>query len=190
MRIHIKFSLALIILLSVILNTIPNSSFQRIARAQANSATVTYDPVTTIITNPERGFLHTYSPCESDLFDLATLQNYRAAEHISLVLCNFYLTNFKTSAINQTTLNTLQTQLNTIRSAGLKVVLRFSYTSTDNVDASLAQILSHIDQLAPILQSNSDVIYVWQAGFIGQWGRMVLHQSLWRSGCYFSPTMG
>ena len=170
MKIHIKFSLALIVSLLVISNISPSHSITGIARAQANFATVTYDPVNTIITNPERGFLHTNSPCESDIFDLATLQNYRSAEHISLVLCNFYLTSFKSSAISQATLNTLQAQLNTIRSAGLKVVLRFSYTSTDNVDASLTQILSHIDQLAPILQSNSDVIYVWQAGFIGQWG--------------------
>ncbi len=134
------------------------------------STTVTYSSSTAVITNPERGFDHTNTACESSLFDQATLQSYRSSENISLVLCNFYLSSFKTSPISQAALNTLQTQLNTIRSAGLKVVLRFAYTSTDNQDASLSQIQAHINQLAPIIQSNSDVILVWQAGFIGEWG--------------------
>ncbi len=135
-----------------------------------SSTTVTYTASTTVITNPERGFDHTNTACDSSLFDLATLQSYRSSENISLVLCNFYLSSFKTKPISQAALNTLQTQLNTIRSAGLKVVLRFAYTSTNNQDASLSQIQAHINQLAPIIQSNSDVILVWQAGFIGEWG--------------------
>src|SRR5690242_4135859 len=88
------------------------------------STTVTYTVSTAVITNPERGFLHTNTACESSLYNLSTLQNYRTSENISLLLCNFYLTSFKTSPISQAALNTLQTQLNTIRSAGLKVVLR------------------------------------------------------------------
>ncbi len=138
--------------------------------ASGGTTTVSYTASTAVITNPERGFDHTNTACDSSLYSQSTLQGYRTNENISLVLCNFYLTSFKTSAISQAALNTLQTQLNTIRAAGLKVVLRFAYTSTDNVDASLTQILSHIDQLAPIIQSNSDVILVWQAGFIGEWG--------------------
>jgi len=133
-------------------------------------ATVNYTASSAVITNPERGFDHTNTACESSLYSVATLQGYRTSENISLVLCNFYLTSFKTSPISQAALNTLQTQLNTIRTAGLKVVLRFAYSSTDNVDATLTQIQAHINQLAPIIQSNTDVIYIWQAGFIGQWG--------------------
>ncbi len=138
--------------------------------ASGGSTTVNYSSSTAVITNPERGFDHTNTACDSSLYSQATLQGYRTSENISVVLCNFYLASFKTSAISQAALNTLQTQLNTIRSAGLKVVLRFAYTSTDNVDASLTQIQAHINQLAPIVQSNSDVILVWQAGFIGEWG--------------------
>jgi hypothetical protein len=134
------------------------------------STTVSYTASSAVISNPERGFDHTNTACESSLYSQATLQSYRASENISVVLCNFYLTSFKTSAISQATLNTLQTQLNTIRAAGLKVILRFAYTQNDNVDASLTQIQAHIDQLAPIIQANSDVILVWQAGFIGEWG--------------------
>src|SRR5512140_1351708 len=85
-------------------------------------------------------------------------------------LCNFYLNAFKSSLIDSSTLATLRNQLNTIRAAGLKVVLRFAYTKTDNVDANVTQVLAHIDQLAPIIQANSDVIAVWQGSFIGEWG--------------------
>lgn len=37
-------------------------------------------------------------------------------------------------------------------------------------DASKAQIVAHLQQLAPILQANSDVIALVQTGFIGVWG--------------------
>lgn len=134
------------------------------------TTTINYTASTAVITNPERGFDHTNTACQSSLYTVSQLQTYRNNENISLVLCNFYLTSFKTSPINQATLDTLQTQLNTIRAGGVKVVLRFSYSSTDAVDADLPTILGHISQLTPIIQANSDVIYIWQAGFIGQWG--------------------
>jgi len=136
----------------------------------ANSTTINYTASTAVITNPERGPDHTNTDCDSSLYSQATLEGYRSSENISLVLCNFYLADFKTSPISSAALNTLQTQLNTIRAAGLKVVLRFAYTKTDNIDAELSQVLSHINQLAPIIQANSDVIALWQGSFVGQWG--------------------
>lgn len=141
--------------------------------ANAGAMTIDYTASTAVITNPERGFLRfsqdgTY--CDDGLFDLAELQSYRTNEHISLIMCHFYLIDFKTSPISQVALDMLQTQLNTIRSAGLKTVLRFSYTRDDNVDADLATVLGHISQLTPIIQANSDVIAIWQGSFIGRWG--------------------
>jgi hypothetical protein len=98
-------------------------------------------------------------------------------------MCAFYLYNFKNSAIDAATLNTLQTQLNTIRSAGLKVILRFAYTqSTAGDDAPVSRVLSHLDQLAPILQANQDVIYVLQSGFVGAWGEGYYTQNYGNAG--------
>jgi hypothetical protein len=37
-------------------------------------------------------------------------------------------------------------------------------------DASEAIINQHLSQLKPILETNKDVIYVWQAGYMGAWG--------------------
>jgi hypothetical protein len=86
--------------------------------------------------------------------------------------------------------------LDNIRRAGLKLVLRFTYNwpcgsgTSDSVpaeaadtssasnacppgndnDAPIDVILDHIKQLAPVIQQNADLIYAFQAGFIGQWG--------------------
>jgi hypothetical protein len=64
-----------------------------------------------------------------------------------------------------------------VRRAGVKVVLRFAYSSdTGGADASPSQVLSHLDQLAPYLSKNEDVIAVLQAGFIGGWGEWAYSQ--------------
>ena len=63
-----------------------------------------------------------------------------------------------------------------MREAGVKCVLRFAYTSAiEAPDAPLSIIQTHIDQLKPYLAKNADVIAVWQAGFIGSLGRVVLY---------------
>lgn len=131
--------------------------------AHATTSTFTYDD--SIFANPERGFLH-FGCGDSSI---SSLSSYRSSEAISLMMCNFYLN--PNGPISTTTLNTLKSDLANLRAAGLKVILRFAYTdSRTGVNASYSQINSHIDQLAPILQANKDVILVWQAGFIGAWG--------------------
>jgi len=52
-------------------------------------------------------------------------------------------------------------------------VLRFAYEKSNRgVDygPTLEWILRHVDQLAPVIRDNADVIYVMQAGFVGAWG--------------------
>jgi hypothetical protein len=103
------------------------------------------------------------------LLNQTTLQGYRAQGE-SLVHCYFVLGQ-TTSPISQSTLDTFQSNMNIIRNAGLKTVLRFTYTMTDNgLDASPAQVSAHLDQLAPYFAQNKDVISVVQTGFIGSWG--------------------
>jgi hypothetical protein len=63
-----------------------------------------------------------------------------------------------------------------VRAAGFKVVLRFTYNDPKafpgevDDDAAEEQILRHIEQLAPLLTENSDVIALLEAGFVGAWG--------------------
>jgi hypothetical protein len=61
--------------------------------------------------------------------------------------------------------------MNVIRQAGLKVVLRFAYNDNNiATDAKPAMVATHLDQFKPYIQSNKDVIAAMQAGFIGAWG--------------------
>ena len=133
-------------------------------------ATVTYPPSTETFANPERGFYHHNGDCDSSTFDEATLRSFRTSQSISLVMCIFYLRQYRTTPIAATALAHLQSQLDTVRRAGLKVVLRFAYTDTDDADATPAQVRAHLDQLAPYLRGNADVISVVQAGLVGTWG--------------------
>ena len=87
------------------------------------------------------------------------------------MLCVFYLRNFVNSPINQTTLNLFQTQMDTVRKAGLKAIVRFAYNDANNPgDATPAMVNTHLTQLAPYLAANKDVITVVQAGLVGSWG--------------------
>ena len=63
-----------------------------------------------------------------------------------------------------------------IREGGSKVVLRFAYSYDENDynkgkgDASWQWTEKHLNQLAPIIKENADIIAVWESGFVGVWG--------------------
>ena len=139
----------------------------------AQTTTINYSPSTAAITNPERGFYrHTevHSTSYSAL-DQNTLNGYRT-NNTTLLLRVFYLENFINSPISSSYLSSMQSDFNKIRTAGLKCIVRFAYSDNINgaLDASKAQILSHILQIKPLLIANEDIIAFMQAGFIGSWG--------------------
>lgn len=149
------------------------------------TTTVVYTPTTALLTNPERGWYHHTETGYGNYtsLDLATLQGYRQNEHISLILRLFDLNDFVTTDISPDYLAAMQADFATTRQAGLKMIVRFVYTDTIHFapgidgppllpygDATKAQMLRHLAQLQPVLQANSDVIAVVQAGFIGVWG--------------------
>ena len=137
------------------------------------SQVVTYTPSIDNFSNPERGF-YKYSKAEStttfSFLSQSSLTSARVNDKITLVLRIYDLGAFKTIPISQTFLDNIQTDFNTLRTAGVKCVLRFRYTETDAVDATKSIILSHIDQLKAITIPNQDVISCVEAGFIGQYG--------------------
>ena len=153
-----------------------NANFSVSANTTFSAQSVLYTAdLTTNFANPERGF---YKPKETttssfSLLSLNSLINQRVNDGLTLIHRMIYLDTFKTSPISQQILDNIQTDFDTMRDAGVKCVLRFAY-STDTApgyrDASKSQIEEHIDQLAPYLQSNSDVIFCMQAGFIGTYG--------------------
>jgi len=124
--------------------------------------------------NPERGFYgqqlsdsKSPSPLWEGYLDQLRDQN------ITLVRRLYSMTTFRADPITEDYLQHIQNDMNLLRSKGFKIVLRFAYTFNEpepHNDAPLDVVLSHIDQLAPVLQRNADVIALMEGGFIGRWG--------------------
>jgi hypothetical protein len=97
---------------------------------------------------------------------------------VTQVLRVFYLEKFTaTPQLDAAWLALVQADYDTARAAGVSVITRFAYVQggawpylPPYGDAPLDVVLSHIQQLGPILRQNSDVIPVVQNGLIGLWG--------------------
>ena len=137
------------------------------------SQTVTYQSDITNFANPERGW-YKYTKSNSvgafSFLSQSSLTSMRTNEKITLILRIYDLGAFKTKPISQTFLNNVKTDFNTLRASGVKCVLRFRYSETDNIDAKKDVLINHINQLKTITIPNQDVIHVVEAGFIGRYG--------------------
>jgi Domain of unknown function (DUF4832)/Domain of unknown function (DUF4874) len=133
------------------------------------SSVVTYQPTTADFPNPERGFHD-----EIELMQESDLHKIRQNGY-TLARSYIRLDEYQNKPLSDAFLTKLNRQLQLARSAGIKLVLRFSYnfitTETAQApDARLDLAIAHIRQLKPVLTANADVIAVLQAGFIGAWG--------------------
>ncbi|MEM1054063.1 MAG: DUF4832 domain-containing protein [Bacteroidota bacterium] len=127
--------------------------------------TVAYEPTHVDIVNPERGMYGSATVISET--DLSWIRN----RGYSLVHGYVRLDPYRETALPGGFLDSLRASLAVVRDDDLKIVLRFSYNfGAGEPDATLDRILGHIDQLAPVLTENADVIYALQAGFIGAWG--------------------
>ena len=148
------------------------------------------------IVNPDRGFYYPYTTSTSAfeplvLSDLVSRREnaytpFQATYQVksSIALRHYVLDSYvNVDQLQSSFLSQIQTDFDTARAAGVRLILRFSYTITPNPgscsagficppygDAPKARVLSHISQLAPLLSANSDVILGLQQGFIGTWG--------------------
>ncbi len=113
--------------------------------------------------NPERGFHDDVNLAESIPISVSQ-------PHVTLVRGLVRLDAWRQADLPASLLAGLEDGFAEVRAAGLKVVPRFAYNAGNAPDTSVDWVLSHIDQLTPVLQRNSDVIAVLHAGFIGRWG--------------------
>lgn len=160
----------------------------------AEKAVVNFTESTEDFPNPERGFYRYTETSGSNYRPLVATQlqawrgltqadggNYQV--YSTLVFRYFVLDNFKTTALSPAFLQAVKTDFDIARSAGVKLIPRFVYTTSVTAgscpegficppygDASKTIMLQHIAQLKPVLQSSADVIAVMQMGFIGTWG--------------------
>ena len=133
--------------------------------------TVIFTPSSADIPNPERGFHQGFGMDETSL-DWYTAQGYRLAYTDAGKLDAY---RDRDLPPREAYLNALPPHFQLARDAGIKLIVRFSYNDgpanpNPGPDASLAQVLRHIEQLAPVLEANKDIIAWFEAGFIGAWG--------------------
>jgi hypothetical protein len=115
--------------------------------------------------NPERGYYYGFN-----LLDGTNAASIRDTKGSTLAITIVNLEDYRDSSLDSEVLNKLTSGFERLRAAGLKSILRFTYNASFSEDASKARILQHLEQLAPILEANADVISVMQGGFIGAWG--------------------
>lgn len=129
---------------------------------------VGYVASTETLLNPERGFYATADLLSED--DLGWV----VANGHTLVHSYVLLDEHRDEPLPDQLLETIDARMGLVRDAGIKLVLRFAYNlgpyPEPDPDAPLDQVLEHIEQLAPVLDANQDVIAVVQAGFVGAWG--------------------
>lgn len=132
---------------------------------------ITYEESLEVFPNPERGFYdHTEAHNPGDGLTPGQVGSLKA-ENVSLIIRVYYLSEYRDQAIDQAMLEMINNDMETVREAGIKAILRFAYTNEmDGEDAPLERVKGHIEQLAPVFNSNKDVIAFIQAGFIGPWG--------------------
>ena len=138
-------------------------------------ALVEFNESNKIFANPERGFYKHYDFLNSSASPLSVsaLQAARVESNITLFYTGHYLTEFVKSDISDKFLNLVRKNMQALREAGAKCILRFAYTNSQSkhpYDAEPKWVARHIEQLKPILQEYSDVILCFQSGFIGVWG--------------------
>ena len=68
--------------------------------------------------------------------------------------------------------NDFAARLAAFAGSGSRLIVRFIYNfgPTGAADAPLSIILGHLDQVAPVLLQNQDLLFALEAGFIGTWG--------------------
>lgn len=95
-------------------------------------------------------------------------------EDKTLVLTIFYLADYATQDhLDAKATTAVGAVLDNVRKAGKKAIVRFAYNWDKNTsprDASVQAVQNHIEDLATVLDTYKDVIYVFQAGFIGTYG--------------------
>jgi hypothetical protein len=143
------------------------------------AATHVYTAFDGDVPNPERGFSKPFWPLGAGRahapLDDRVLAAVRA-DGLTVVHLQLVIDEFVSAPLSPDALAAVDAAFAAVRRAGLKAIPRFAYNMPtladfrEAADAPLARVLAHLDQLAPVLSANADVIAVLEAGFVGAWG--------------------
>lgn len=123
------------------------------------------------VANPERGFYKHFEYKFNGSVPSTTIASYTFDD--PLVLTIFYLRDYRESDhLPDAVLNKVDAEWAAAKAKGKKVIARFAYTWLEESphDPSPAQVLNHLDDLAPKFTKYEDILYLVQAGFIGTYG--------------------
>ncbi|MEX0987706.1 MAG: DUF4832 domain-containing protein [Bacteroidales bacterium] len=160
--------------------------------------TVRYQPSDAHIANPERGWYDQYTTHSGNTtlgtsyipLNASNIRDNREQDNITLILRLFMLHEFlEEPAVSVAYLEKMQADFDSIRAAGVKCIVRFAYSLSQNADvwdATPETVFSHIESLGGVLANNSDVIAAVQAGFIGAWGEWYYTENF--AGAGFIPS--
>jgi hypothetical protein len=169
---------AFVLLLLSLNACLPATTQETLITSSETTTTVQYAPSDTNFPNPERGFYKQLAPfwigeqrTPLEPNELLALRS----EGISMLRTYFIIDEFIDRPLSEEALREIEANFSTVRQAGLKIFPRFSYNFPNDAngpkpDASLQMVLTHIDQLTPLLRNHADVIAFIEAGFIGAWG--------------------
>ena len=130
-----------------------------------------------VFPNPERGWHNRRDIDGRGNNDDRNFADVKAAGH-TLLHSYLRLDDFKDiDVIPQSYLTTLQNALDTIRSQGLKIILRPTHVWGEKPNVPESRILKHIEQLNAVISKNVDVVSHLEVGYLGKWGE-------WHSGLY------
>jgi hypothetical protein len=145
-----------------------------VTTTDAPSSAITFTASDAVIMNPERGFYAT-----TNLATGRNFANVREGQKTLLygrVHLDAYLGENHAQDLPQDVLDDTDAGFAAARNAGVKVILRFYYDNGEGYDSGAGAndapkdwMIRHIEQLAPIVKKNEDVLFVYQAGFIGAW---------------------
>ena len=141
------------------------------AFSQAPLKEVVYHPTEEDFINPERGFMSQLSHPREKI-DASVLAKFKA-QNESILWRMYQIRNFRDKPFTEEYLESVRADFDVVRAAGMKIIPRFSYCSRiGDADAPIDLVMTHIEQLAPILRENADIIATMNCGFIGAWGEM------------------
>jgi hypothetical protein len=180
--------------LVIVFTTMVCSKPEKTSAQDTATTTVNYIENTEDFPNPERGF-YRYSETRAsnftplDVQQLRTWRNGTKADggnysvNSTLVFRYYILDLYKDKPLPAVFLNSIRTDCSIARTAGSKLIPRFTYTNTSKAgscpekficppygDAPKETVLAHIAQLKDVLFENADVIACVQMGFVGVWG--------------------
>ncbi|HZG89536.1 MAG TPA: DUF4832 domain-containing protein [Pseudonocardia sp.] len=155
-------------------------------------ARISYTADTTaVFPNPERGWFFQYSPpCCDDVpngvvggphppVGLAELQALRDGPDAMTLARDVVKIQQYEGDIPQARLDEIRADLDTVREAGLKVIWRIQYNTSNTAGNPPPEVISrHLDQLGPVLRDNADVVFSVELGLFGSWGEACCRSDL------------